>query len=356
MAVPLYVAFTMDCERIAAESPPGGPESWELSERAIRGYCERLLDRGYKPTLFLMPECARQHVDLLGKLAERGVELGLHVHPQSLGDHRYQRYLGEYSADMQREILALATEMLEQAIGTRPVSFRPGNFSASDATYSVLYGLGFRQGSVSDPGRRVPRFAAVWEGACPDPHYVDPTDKLRAGNLPFLEMPLTTDPDRRHPNGFPYELRIESGPFETWHRPIIEKRLQRLKRERAGLSRSKIAPRGSPAHTVQPRPGFGYRTHSVRDRTRSVHDRTRSVHGDPEQPTPDSPGLQVGALCIFTHNCYPYDQAKNPRSVTLQRMLDYLACLACAENVCPVTLQGAHAHNSQQIWPQIHLG
>jgi len=287
MGTPLYVSFTMDCERIAAESPPGGPESWEVSERAIRGYCERLLAHGYKPTLFLTPECGGQHVEMLRRLAERGVELGLHVHPQSLGDHRYQCYLGEYDANMQREIIGLATEMLTRAIVVRPVSFRPGNFSANDETYGVLYDLGFRQGSVSDPGRRSPQYAATWEGTCPDPHYVDLHDRLGLGDLPFLEMPLTTDPQRRHPNGFPYELRIESGLFGDWHRPIIQRTLRRFEREQVSLR----------------------------------------------------------ALCILTHNYLAYDRAEDARTVTLQGILDYLACM---EDVVPVTLREAHEHFKSQ--------
>jgi hypothetical protein len=280
----LYVAFTMDCERIAAESPPGGPESWALSERAIRGYCERLLDRGYRPTLFLVPECAARHADLLARLAGRGVELGLHVHPQSLGDHRYGRYLGEYSADEQREIVAQAADLLARATGLRPVSFRPGNFSASDDTYPLLYDLGFRQGSVSDPGRALPQFAALWEEACPDPHHVDPADRLRAGALPFLEVPLTTDPERRRPEGMPYELRLESGSFESWQRPVLERCLARQGRERVAFR----------------------------------------------------------ALCALTHNCYAYDRRDDPRTETLEGMLDYLDDLARREDLVPVTLAEAH--------------
>jgi len=282
--IPIHVAFTMDCERIAAESPPGGPASWELSERAIRGYSERLLERGHRPTLFLMPECAQRHADLLGRLAERGVELGLHVHPQSLLDHRYQGYLGEYGAELQREILALAAALVKSATGVRPTSFRPGNFSASDDTYSALYDLGFRQGSVSDPGRCSPQYAAMWQGACPDPHYVNPADKLRPGGLPFLEVPLTTDPDRLQPSGFPYELRIESGTFEDRHRPILEGALRRMERE----------------------------------------------------------GVAFRALCIFTHNTFPYDDPAAPRTVTLTQFLDYLDGLGQRMSVIPGALREMH--------------
>ena len=279
----LHVAFTMDCERIRAESPPGGPKSWALSERAIRGYCEILLRHGYPPTLFLTPECSQRHADLLGRLAERGVELALHTHPQSLADHRYQGYLGEYSAEMQNEIITLGAEMWARALGRRPVSFRPGNFAANDETFGVLYGLGFRQGSVSDPGRYAPQYAAIWADAYPDAHHVDPDNRLRPGQLPFLEVPLTTDPTRRQANGFPYELRLESGPFQSWQQPILEAALARME----------------------------------------------------EQAAP------FRALCILTHNTFAYDREDDPRSQTLREMLAYLASLA--EEICPVTLQDAHA-------------
>jgi hypothetical protein len=49
------------------------------------------------------------------------------------------------------------------------------------------------------------------------------------------------------------------------------------------------------------------------------------------------------ALCIFSHNVFPYDQADEPKTVTLQQMVDYLAGLA-EYRVIPVTLQEAHAH------------
>lgn len=282
---PLHVAFTMDCERIAAESPPGGPETWELSERAIRGYAELLLNRGYRPTLFLTPECAQQHPALLTRLAAKGAELALHVHPQSLGDHRFQRYLGEYDAAQQAEIIDLAARMVERAIGRRPESFRPGNCSANDQTFGLLYSLGFRQGSVSDPGRRSPQYAAIWEGAVPDPHYVNVADKLAAGDLPFLEVPVTTDPTRHHASGFPYELRIESGAFHAWHEPIIARTLARMERER------------------------------------------------PQLPT----------LCIFTHNVFPYDVPTDPRRETVLDMTEYLGNLT-EYQVIPVTIEEAHAH------------
>ncbi|MBU7004984.1 MAG: polysaccharide deacetylase family protein, partial [Theionarchaea archaeon] len=168
----LYVAFTMDCERIASESPPGGPETWELSERAISGYCDFLLESDLYPTLFIVPECAKKHRPLFGTLSRKGVELGLHLHPQSFDKHQYCKYLGEYERDDQLRIIGESRREFTRALGAEPKSFRSGNFSANDDTFPVLDSLGFLQGSVSDPGRNAPGFAATWMGACPDPHWV----------------------------------------------------------------------------------------------------------------------------------------------------------------------------------------
>jgi len=228
----LYVSFTMDCERIGEHCIEGGPATWDLSERAIRGFCETLLDGGVAPTLFIVPETGEQHPQLFATLAKRGVELGMHLHPQCFRDHRYDKYLGEYDAKMQKFLVTEGLAQLTRAIGTTPRAFRPGNFSASDATYGILYDLGFRQGSLSDPGRHVPRYHAYWKTATPHAHWANSENRLAAGTLGFFEAPLTTDPNKRRANGFPYELRIESGSFDEWHRPIIEQSLARMEADK----------------------------------------------------------------------------------------------------------------------------
>jgi peptidoglycan/xylan/chitin deacetylase (PgdA/CDA1 family) len=206
-----------------------------LSERAIRGYCEPLLEAGFPPTLFVVPETGQEHGGLLKDLSKRGVEMGMHLHPQCFRDHRYDKFLGQYDREAQKQILAEGAEMLTKAIGVRPRAFRPGNFSASDVTFQVAYELGFRQGSVSDPGRHVPEYHALWKDAVRDAHWASAHNRLAPGDLGFFEAPLTTDPDKRRPNGFPYELRIESGPFDAWHAPIIEQALERMERERTSF-------------------------------------------------------------------------------------------------------------------------
>ena len=192
----LYILFTMDCQPVAVKSAKQAPKTWSQSARAIEGFCNRLSGMGYPATLFVSAACAEEHGPLLEELAEHNIELGLYVHPPTLDGSRYPRHLGNYAEKEQRTIIESATERFYDAIGSRPRSFRSGAFSASDATFQVLYELGFRQGSLSIPGRDLPRYAVSWNGAETAPHYVNPADRLRAGALPFLELPVTSDPDR----------------------------------------------------------------------------------------------------------------------------------------------------------------
>jgi hypothetical protein len=70
----------------------------------------------------------------------------------------------------------------------------------------------------------------MWEGAVPDPHLADAGDRLRAGNLEFLEVPVTTDATQSR-GGVPPELNLDVGAFEEWHQPLAEAQLARMERD-----------------------------------------------------------------------------------------------------------------------------
>lgn len=220
----LYIIFTMDCERIRKYSPPGGPETWELSEKAIKGYTKILADHGYTGTLFIVPNTAEYHRELFLEIKDQGFELGMHYHPQSFLDGRYTRYLGEYSYEEQLEQLSLAVEYWSRALGFKPESFRPGNFSANKYTYSVLLKLGFRQGSDYLPNRNIPKYHAVWINANPYPHHIEEGD--------YLEVPATSAIWEPIKVGDPTHLRIEGYSTEKlcdlvdkWIKHLIEKKV-----------------------------------------------------------------------------------------------------------------------------------
>src|SRR5262245_5395970 len=125
----LYILFTMDCEPIPTNMVKSGPKTWTLSGRAIEGFCDRLSSAGYPATLFVSALCAEEHVPLLEELAQRGVELGLHVHRPHFDSARVMRPLGEYDAESQRALIEAAADRMYDAVGLRARSFRSGTFS-----------------------------------------------------------------------------------------------------------------------------------------------------------------------------------------------------------------------------------
>ncbi len=223
----VFVCFTMDCETLQGRAGAGGPADWKLAEQAMRGYVEYLADRGYSATLFLVPETAEVLSHVAQDLAAAGADIGSHMHPQD-ADVGYDGYLGEFDYDTQWQILGRARDRFAQAIGFAPTSFRPGNFSANNHTFSVLVDLGYRQGSVSLPGRQIAKIAARWDGAEPFAHWANGNDYKRAGNLDFLELPCTAHPqDASHPREGvdPRHLRLERDDFCEYGRQIVEQSL-----------------------------------------------------------------------------------------------------------------------------------
>lgn len=203
----ISVLWTMDCEAPAELSHEGGPANWDLAERSIRGYCELVSGYGFRATLFVVPAAARRLASVFRDLAREGVEVGLHCHPQDQGSGDY---LGGLRAEEQRDLLSAAAAGFADALGFSPKSFRAGNFSANDSTYPVLADLGFTATSTACPGRAFSRVRSVWCGAPEEPYHPSAANRLVAGDLPLVEVPLTVDRDSVMWGGLtPLELRVE---------------------------------------------------------------------------------------------------------------------------------------------------
>lgn len=227
----LYVTWTMDCEGIQELSTAtGGPADWELSERAMRGYVESLARHGHRATLFLTPLVAEHQADIARDLQSQGAEAGMHLHPQT-ADFGLDRHLGQLADETQEQLLREGRDRVAAAVGTPPTSFRPGCFSASDATYPILADLGFTAGSVSLPGRNLPEVGAIWPGAEPFAHWVDAEHRCRAGNLPFLEMPTCADlgdvERGPHVTGDACHLRLERDGILEWGPTLLREHVLR---------------------------------------------------------------------------------------------------------------------------------
>lgn len=195
----LLVVVTMDCERPndTGDARVSGPPGWGESARFIEGYAAIAATFGFPVSFFLHPELARPHRDLFLGLEAAGCTIdGLHLHPWKYAPDRYLAHFGHLAPADQRAILEAAIAEYAEGLGRRPAHFRPGTFSASDATFRVLHELGFQGGSVSVPGRVFADLGAVWAGCPPDPHRADGAFRLRPGVLPFANMPLSVDLSR----------------------------------------------------------------------------------------------------------------------------------------------------------------
>ena len=218
----LYVCWTIDCE-----SSHPAVNDIELGRRAVAGFAELIETEGWKATFFSTAEEATALADTLGRLAERGHEVGLHPHPLASGyrsDH-----LGVYSQAAQTEIAVRGSGVLLRAIGEAPVSCRPGFGSANDATFPALAAAGFRQTSASFPGRRMAKLASVWAGAPLFAHYAHPYNRCLEGGLDLVEIPVSVDWESMIWGGaHPLDLRVEFTDAKN-HAFLIEKLIRRQK-------------------------------------------------------------------------------------------------------------------------------
>ncbi len=203
MSANVNVILTMDCEPALFECSPlaiklsgTGPATYEAGESSIRGYVEAADREGYPVTLFAHPEVAVAQTALLLELQHAGACLGMHLHPYKFDDARYPRDLGAFTVEQQTELVSAATKVWSDALGQHPKFFRGGVYSANDATFGVLLGLGFEGGSLSVPGRVLPRAMAIWAGAELYPHRANLSFRHIKGDSDFVEVPMSSDTSR----------------------------------------------------------------------------------------------------------------------------------------------------------------
>ena len=126
----VHMLFTMDVEPVKLDVNWTGPDDAPTSERLLRAYRDLVRAHGFPVSLFVHPEAAGLHADLLRDLESSGDCIGLHVHSTKFRHPRYRYEFGYYGAEVQEQILTEAMDEWTSAIGHRPMCFRPGAFSA----------------------------------------------------------------------------------------------------------------------------------------------------------------------------------------------------------------------------------
>lgn len=198
------VLFTL---QIDCEATQHAINDVALGERSIRGLGEILQQTSTKGTFMVIPGDVEIHASIYRDLENAGHEIGLHLHPAELG---YAEFLGVQSGEMQLTMIHEAADRFAQVMGRLPKTFCPGYASANDHTFGVLEALGFTHGMVSIPTRQLAQCASLWAGAPLDPHYPHRYNRCLTGDVNFVELPPTVDPDSRMWGGLhPQDLRVE---------------------------------------------------------------------------------------------------------------------------------------------------
>lgn len=80
---------------------------------------------------------------VLRHIKMRGHDVGVHIHPDHMADKK-RLFLSEYSKIEQYQIISMCTDLYEQALGVRPLSFRAGKYSANRETLDIIAQLGYK--------------------------------------------------------------------------------------------------------------------------------------------------------------------------------------------------------------------
>jgi hypothetical protein len=196
----LFFSYFMDCQ--TPQKPGGGKDqTWEVAEAAVRGVVDLFEEEGLLHGLGLCsePEVAARQSALFGEMARRGVWEALHFQvrgyrpPGATTDYDWERSLSFYDYEEQREVLALAKDHWEQALGRQAQDYGACCNMANDWTFPILAELGYRQCYVSGPGRYNPdpRIGHFWWGAYTFSHHASGRSRLVPGELELYEITVT---------------------------------------------------------------------------------------------------------------------------------------------------------------------
>lgn len=193
----LFLFGTYDCEPLAAKSPQcGGPQTWQESEEKVLEIAAVYREKGLLGALsfHLTPEAAKAQPDLYKSLHDEGVYLGIQPNIPGFRYPTYDRDLGLYSPDEQREIIRLATEDFQEAMGFRPTMYTTCCGSRSDATAAILVEMGYKTLRLPGPGRLPKdRPDKLTVGMFPFPYRASAQHRCLAGDLDLLCLPTTVD-------------------------------------------------------------------------------------------------------------------------------------------------------------------
>jgi hypothetical protein len=236
----LYYNYSIDCE-LPPEGNFGGPATWDVAERSTRGFVDLIdsLDLLKAASLFIYPDVAKKQRSLFREMADRGIEIGLHLHTMRYSRMKKPAWLGSLSYEEQVKVLRMAKTDLEEVIGRPVLGFRACYASANHFTFPAVEDTGFIWTSTSGNGNYRSEIHECWAGGWPFPYHPSRKNKLIPGNMKIYEMPINhslrsyfqNDPNRLLDMRAETPLNISGPFFANWWRLIEENLLEMEKRD-----------------------------------------------------------------------------------------------------------------------------
>ena len=184
-----YVNWQIDSEATqhAIQDP-------ELGKRADTALFEILEEHNLKGNFMVIPGDAAVNAGLYREFHTFGHEIGLQIHP---GDEGFFEFTGVMGPDEQRSMMAHCKKKWADALGFEPKALNIGYCSTNDFTFGIAEEFGFSHGILTFPERTVTEIACTFPGAPRDVHYANRYNRMLPGDMDFVNIPLTIDPDSR---------------------------------------------------------------------------------------------------------------------------------------------------------------
>ncbi len=133
-------------------------------------------------------------------------EIGMHLHPWVNPPYEEERsvansFPANLPPELQYKKMKLLTDVISDAAGQRPVTYRAGRYGFNESSVNVLEELGYLVDTSVVPFREGKQAFEPTFGWLPnaEPYFLNPDNIKEAGNSKLLEVPLTVGFSKRVP-------------------------------------------------------------------------------------------------------------------------------------------------------------
>ncbi len=133
-------------------------------------------------------------------------EIGMHLHPWVNPPYEEERtvansFPSNLPPELQFKKMKLLTDVIAEAVGQRPVTYRAGRYGFNESSVSVLEELGYLVDTSIVPFREgkkdfEPSFGWLSDS---EPYFLNPGNIKESGNSKLLEVPLTVGFSKKVP-------------------------------------------------------------------------------------------------------------------------------------------------------------